>query len=262
MADDLILHIRLRSAYPIGTGKMKTKQCIKVHVSPVHHVEGGNLWGKQVKFVTIMPPAVRYMDIGRDASTQCKQGVHLDSSFAVLSQGPCGQFDAGGYGRGVKGIEYVVNGNLRNICICIQWPYDADEVHTKLFIDTIVALLVCTGKIGMLHCLAKAKMIEAILMCLKAKTNVTQGIAACNLPEQQMQKLVVTCQVLGMPVTTILGYGLIKLVSWKKVHYLGKNIATDIHNLAVFGCKITQSVSNQKIKERSETLINKGIYIN
>ena len=114
----------------------------------------------------------------------------------------------------------------------------------------------------MLHRLSKAKMIETLLMRLQTKTDVTQGIATCNLTKQQMQQLTVACQVLGVPVTTILGYGLVELVSWKKVHNLGENIATDIHNLAVFGCKITLSVSNQKIKERSETLINKGNYIN
>ena len=172
------------------------------------------------------------------------------------------QFDAGGNSSGVKSIEYVVNGNLRNSCICIQWSNDAYEVHTKLFIDTIVALLVCTGQTGMLHGLSKAKMIETILVCLKAKTDIPQRIAARKLTEQQVQQLAVACQVLGVPVAMILGNGLVELISWKKVHYLGKNIATDIHNLAVFGCKITQSVSNQKIKERSETLINKGIYIN
>jgi hypothetical protein len=113
----------------------------------------------------------------------------------------------------------------------------------------------------MLHGLAKAKMIETVLMCLKTKTDVTQRIATRKLAKQQVQQLTVACQVLGMPVATILGYGLVKLVSWKKVHNLGENIATDIHNLAVLDCKITQSVSSQKIKERSETLINKGIYI-
>jgi len=114
----------------------------------------------------------------------------------------------------------------------------------------------------MLHGLAKAKMIEAVLVRLQAKTDIPQGIATSDLTEQQVQQLTVACQVLSVPVATILGYGLVKLVSWKKVHNLGENIATDIHNLAVFGCKITQSVSNQKIKERSETLINKGIYVN
>ena len=157
---------------------------------------------------------------------------------------------------------YIVNGNLWNITICVQRSYDTYEVHAILFIDTIVTLLVCTGKISMLHRLSKAKMIETLLMRLQTKANVTQRIAARELTEQQMQQLAVTCQVLGVPVTTILGYGLVELVSWEKVHNLGENIATDIHNLAVFGCKITQSVSNQKIKERSGTLINKGIYIN
>ena len=262
VADDLILHIRLRPANPIGTSKMETKQCVKVHISSVHHVEGRSLWGEQIKFVTVMPSAVRYMNIGRDASTQCKQSVHLDGSFAVLAQSPCGQLDAGGDGSGVKGIEYVVNGNLWNISICIQRSYDADEVHTQFFIDTIVALLVCTGDIGMFHGLAKTKMIETLFMCLKTKTDIPQGITTRELTEQQVLQLAVACQILNVPVAMIPGYGPVKLVSWKEIHYLGKNIATDIHNLAAFGCKITQSVSNQKIKERSGTLINKGIYIN
>ena len=262
VADDFILHVRLRPTYPVGTGKMKPKQGIEVHVSPVHHIKGKSLWSDQVKFVTVMPSAVRYMNIGRDASTQCKQGVHLDGSLAVLAQCPCSQLDAGGYGSGVKSIEHVVNGYLRNRSACVQRSYDTDEEHTQFFIDTIVALLVCTGKIGMLHGLAKAKMIEAVLVRLQAKTDIPQGIATSDLTEQQVQQLTVVCQVLSVPVATILGYGLVKLVSWKKVHNLGENIATDIHNLAVFGCKITQSVSNQKIKERSETLINKGIYVN
>jgi hypothetical protein len=113
----------------------------------------------------------------------------------------------------------------------------------------------------MFHGVAKAKVVKFGLMHLEAKTDVTQGVAAGELPEEQMQQLVVACQVLGMPVAMVLGDGFVKLVSWKKIHNLGKNIATDIHNLAVLDCKITQSISNQKIEERSETLINKGICV-
>ena len=42
---------------------------------------------------------------------------------------------------------------------------------------------------------------------------------------------------------------------------MGRNVATDIHNLAVFSCKNTQSVTNQRT-ERFGILINKGTYIN
>ena len=131
VGDDTILHIRLRPANPIGTSKMEAKQCVKVHISPVHHIECRSFGREQIKFVTVMLSAVRYMNVDGDASTQCKQSVHLDGSFAVLAQSPGGQLDTGGDGSGVKSIEYVVNGNLRNICICIQRSYDTNEVHAK-----------------------------------------------------------------------------------------------------------------------------------
>jgi hypothetical protein len=75
-----------------------------------------------------------------------------------------------------------------------------------------------------------------------------------------MQQLVIAGQVLCVPVSMILGNEFVKLVSGDEIHDLGEYIATDIHKYAVLDCKITLSFSNQKIKDRSETLINKGIY--
>ena len=98
-------------------------------------------------------------------------------------------------------------------------------------------------------------------MCLKAKTDVTQGIATRNLAKQQMKQLIVAGQTSGMPVAAILGDKLIELITGNEVHNLGEDIATSVHDFAVLSRKITLSISNQKIKERSETLINKGIYI-
>lgn len=63
-----------------------------------------------------------------------------------------------------------------------------------------------------------------------------------------------------MPIATILGHKFIELISGYEVNDLGEYILANIHNLAVFACKITLSFSNQKIKDRFETLINKGIY--
>ena len=98
-------------------------------------------------------------------------------------------------------------------------------------------------------------------MRLKAKTDVTQGIAARYLAKQQMQQLIVAGQTSGMPVAAILGDELIELITGNEVHNLGEDIATSVHNLAVLNRKITPSISNQKIKERSQTPINKGFYI-
>jgi hypothetical protein len=112
----------------------------------------------------------------------------------------------------------------------------------------------------MLNCLAKAKVIKAVFMRLKAQADVTQGIAVGKLTKEQMEQLVIARQFLCVPVTMIFGNQFVELIPWYVIHYLGENIATDVHNNAVLGCKDTQSISNQKIKERSETLINKGIF--
>ena len=98
-------------------------------------------------------------------------------------------------------------------------------------------------------------------MRLKAKTDVTQGVAARYLAKQQMKQLIVAGQASGMPIAAILGDELIELITGNEVHNLGEDIATGVHNLAVLSRKITPSISNQKIKERSETPINKGFYI-
>jgi hypothetical protein len=112
----------------------------------------------------------------------------------------------------------------------------------------------------MLNCLAKAKVIKAVFMRLKAQADVTQGIAVGKLTKEQMEQLVIARQFLCVPVTMIFGNQFVELIPWYVIHYLGENIATDVHNNAVLGCKVTQSISNQKIKERSETLIYKGIF--
>ena len=45
---------------------METKPCDKDQISSVHHVKRRNFCGDQIKFVTLMPSAVRYMTIVRD----------------------------------------------------------------------------------------------------------------------------------------------------------------------------------------------------
>jgi hypothetical protein len=84
----------------------------------------------------------------------------------------------------------------------------------------------------------------------KAQTDITQGAAACNLAEQQMQQLIVAGQVLRMPVSMILGNEFVELITRYVIHDLGKNIATDIHNYAVFGLQ-NYSVIFKSKKQRS-----------
>ncbi len=53
-------HIGLWATYPVCSCKMEAKQCVKIHVSLVHHVERIRLWNKNVEFVAIMQPNVKY----------------------------------------------------------------------------------------------------------------------------------------------------------------------------------------------------------
>jgi hypothetical protein len=78
-------------------------------------------------------------------------------------------------------------------------------------------------------------MIENGIVRFKAQADITQGAAACNLAEQQMQQLIVAGQTLRMPVSMILGNEFVELITRYIVHDLGENIATDIHNYAVLG---------------------------
>ena len=102
-------------------------------------------------------------------------------------------------------------------------------------VDAIVAVLVGTGERRLGNSVPKAEVIENGLVCFKAQAYITQGAAACNLAEQQVQQLIVAGQALRMSVSMILGNEFVKLISRYVIHDLGENIATDIHNYAVFG---------------------------
>ncbi len=125
---------------------METEQCIEVDISLVYHIEGERLRFEDVQFVTVMPSAIGDMDVGRNAASQIQQRMHLHSTPAVFPQGPCSQLYTGGDGCGIKCIENIVNGYLRNGSLCIQRPYNADEICSQLLVYAIVPLFVGTGE--------------------------------------------------------------------------------------------------------------------
>ena len=178
---------------------------------------------------------MRNVDVGWDAPTKVKQCMHLHTSFAIFPQSPRGQFDAGGYGGGVQSIQDVIHVYLRYGSLRVQRSDDTDEIRPKSFVDAIVAVLVGTGERWLGDSVSKAEVIEDGLVRFKAQAYITQGAATCNLAEQQVQQLIVAGQVLRMPVPMILGNEFVELISRYVVHDLGENIATDIHNYAVFG---------------------------
>jgi hypothetical protein len=193
---------------------------------------------------------MRNVDIDWDTPTKIKQCMHLHASLAIFPQSPCGQLDAGGYGGGVQSIQDVIHVNLRYGCLRVQRSDDTDEIRPKSFVDAIVAVLVGTGERWLGDSVSKAEVIENGLVRFKAQTDITQGAAACNLAEQQMQQLIVAGQVLRMPVSMILGNEFVELITRYVIHDLGKNIATDIHNYAVFGLQ-NYSVIFKSKKQRS-----------
>ena len=74
MAEDFILHVILRPAYPIGTGYMEAEQSIEVNIRLVHHVEGIWLRFEDVQLVAVVPPAMCDMDVGRNAASEIQKG--------------------------------------------------------------------------------------------------------------------------------------------------------------------------------------------
>lgn len=88
---------------------MESGQCLEVNIRLVHHIECEWFGCKIVEFITIMPFSISNVDIGRNASSQIKQCVHLDCAFAVFTQCPRCKFYAGGYCCGVQCINHIVN---------------------------------------------------------------------------------------------------------------------------------------------------------
>ena len=253
-------HVGLWTTYPVGSCKMEAKQCVKIHVSLGHHVERIRLWNKNVnvELVAIVPSAIRYVNVCRNTATQVEQCMHLHSSFAVLPQCPCRQIYTGGDSCGIESVDYILHGYVRYGTVSIQRPHDTYETLSKFFVDMVVTLLVSSGKVRLRDRISEAEVIEDVLVCLETQTYVPKRIATCNLPEEQMQQLVITTQFFSVPITMVSCHSLIELVSWDIVHDLGEYITTDVHNLAVWGCKDTRSIQIKKSKNALKPLYTKG----
>ena len=73
-----------------------------------------------------------------------------------------------------------------------------------------------------------------------------------------MQQLVVTGQALSVPVSTILGNKFVELIPRYVIHNLGKNIASNVHNLAVLPAKLLCHFQIKKSKTALKPLSTKG----
>ena len=70
-------------------------------------------------------------------------------------------------------------------------------------------------------------------MGFQAHADFPQWITPCKLPEEQMKEVIVTVEILGMPIPFIKPYEFIKLIARYKFDDLRENILTLIHNLDV-----------------------------
>lgn len=125
----------------------------------------------------------------------------------------------------------------------------------------IISHLFSPEKTGPRNGIAKAKMPEDSLMRLETEADVTKRVASCKLSEKQMKEQVVTRQIPDMPVAIVFLNGTVRPVYCNAVHYLSENAANCVYTLAAFDSKGTPSIQIKKIKEHSETLICKGIYV-
>ena len=103
-------HVPLGPGYPERLGLVKREEGLEIHIRLIHDIK--RVWFRRepVKLVAVMSFAVRDVDIGRYASSQVEQCMHLDRALAVFPQSPCRELYAGRYGRGIQGINHVVYG--------------------------------------------------------------------------------------------------------------------------------------------------------
>lgn len=209
------------------------EQSFEVHVGLVHHIDGPSLYLKDIQEVTVMPFAVSDMNERRNAATQTKHRMHLDSTSFILAESPGHQLDTARYRCGVYG-EYLParEKNIRNRFHPVKRSDDVDQDISQFLPDAVIPVPICPRQRRHIHGLAKAKRVEYPLMGLEAQTNVADRVADGQLTKHHMKKEIVTSQIPHMIISVVLLDYAIKLLTRDEISNLGKDVLTGVHNLA------------------------------
>jgi len=86
--DSFTFKVRLGPGDKEGQALGDLVQPSKVHISPVHHMDGAGLDRQHIQNIDVMQFAVRDLNECRNIPTQVKERVHLDSSLGLAEMSP------------------------------------------------------------------------------------------------------------------------------------------------------------------------------
>lgn len=171
-----------------GTGLMKAKQSLEIHVAPIHHVEGSRLEDEHVEHLGVVGLAVGEVDKGWDCAPKVQKGVDLYRRLGRTKQGQRKKAHAQVDGARVQGIDRVLQIQPQ-VFFDIDPASTANQHSSQIGPDSPIPSLVGIGQGAFLDQGAKPHAIEFARVCSQARLDVSQRLVPRQLRKSHDSKV-------------------------------------------------------------------------
>lgn len=183
----------------------------------------------------------------RNVAFQVHQGMHLETSFAMMESCLWAQCQTQLNGTAVKSANHFIKVNPKLFSF-IQLLSLLYQDIAKVLIDTPILFLVRLCKSRFRHNL-KSRPIQVLRTKIKSSLNISQATAISELCKAHYLKLISATELYSMPVTIISFDAFAKFILGEERHKLREDCFAFIHGLQEPAlmpfCKLTSS--NRKI---------------
>lgn len=202
---------------------------LKLHVAFIHKIVGVCHNRYFIHNLGIMNRGLCKADKYKNGAFQVHQGMHLETSFAMVESCPWTQCQTRLNGTVVKSANHFikVNPKLFSFVQLLSLLY---QDIAKVLIDTPILFLVRLCKCRFRHNL-KSRPIQVLRTKFKSSLNISQATAISELCKAHYQKLISAIELYGMSVTIIPFDTLAEFILGKERHKLHEDCFAFIHGL-------------------------------
>lgn len=174
---------------------------IKLHVAFIHKIVGVCHNRYFIHNLGIMNRGLCKADKYRNGAFQVHQGMHLETSFAMMKSCPRTERKAQLNGAAIEGSNHFIKVNPEFFSF-VQFLSLLYPDIAKVLIDTPILFLVRLCKCRFRHNL-KSRPIQVLRTKIKSSLNISQATAISELCKAHYQKLISAIELYGMSVTII-----------------------------------------------------------
>jgi len=212
-----------------GTGLMKAKQSLEIHVATVHHVEGSGLEDQHIEHLRIVGLAVGEVYKRWDCAPKVQKGVDLDRRLGGPEQGPRKDAHAQVDGAGIQGIDRVLQIQPQ-VFLDIDFACPSDQDCSQIGPDSPVPALVGLGKRTSLDRGSKPHTVELARVRPQACLDVSERLSPCELRKGHRAKVLGSRQGTHSRVAFVPRNDLGETRPRDELHDLRKQRLADVHD--------------------------------